>query len=264
MLGTDGEEIARLGVQHNVWRPRMLDAWRRAGVTTGQTIIDLGAGPGYAALDLAEIVGKEGHVMAVERSQNFLNALEEKATHRKISNISCHCVDIDLSTLDDLSADVVWCRWLLSFVTAPRSTVQKISNTLRSEGIAVFHEYLDYGTWKHSPPIPEVETFVTAVMSSWRDTGGEPDIGRWLPGFLADAGFEILDVRPLIDVVAPSSFVWQWPAGFIEGNLDRLVEADRLSLEQASATRNSLARAEASANSLVTTPCVLEVIARRL
>ena len=69
VLGTNAEEISRLGLQHRVWRPRALDAWRRAGFRAGQVILDIGAGPGYAALDLAEIVGPTGKVIALERSR---------------------------------------------------------------------------------------------------------------------------------------------------------------------------------------------------
>lgn len=72
LLGTHDAEVARLGLQHRVWRPRMLDAFRRAGITTGQRVIDAGAGPGWASFDLAEIVGPRGRVVALERSGNFL------------------------------------------------------------------------------------------------------------------------------------------------------------------------------------------------
>ena len=57
VLGTHDEEIARLGLQHRVWRPRALDAWTRAGFTQGQTLLDVGCGPGHASVDLAELVG---------------------------------------------------------------------------------------------------------------------------------------------------------------------------------------------------------------
>src|SRR5678816_202122 len=73
VLGTHDEELNRLGLQHRVWRPRALDAWRRAGFTIGQTILDVGCGPGYATLDLAEIAGTTGRVVAMDRSARFLD-----------------------------------------------------------------------------------------------------------------------------------------------------------------------------------------------
>src|SRR4051812_15986075 len=63
VLGTHDEEVERLGLQHSVWRAKALDGWRRAGIGAGMTVLDVGAGPGFAATDLAEIVGAEGRVI---------------------------------------------------------------------------------------------------------------------------------------------------------------------------------------------------------
>ena len=71
-LGTHDEEIKRLGLQHRVWRPTVLDCWRRAGIGPGSKVLDVGAGPGFAAADLSEIVGPDGVVVAVERSARFV------------------------------------------------------------------------------------------------------------------------------------------------------------------------------------------------
>ncbi len=57
VLGTHEKELARLGLQHRVWRPVVLDCWQKAGITVGKRVLDVGAGPGYATVDLAEIVG---------------------------------------------------------------------------------------------------------------------------------------------------------------------------------------------------------------
>ncbi len=67
VIGTHDAEIDRLGVQHRVWRSSVLDLWRLGGITVGQTVIDIGSGPGHATLDLAEIVGNGGKVVALER-----------------------------------------------------------------------------------------------------------------------------------------------------------------------------------------------------
>ena len=75
VLGTRDDEVARLGVQHSVWRAEMLEGFRLAGFGAGQTILDVGAGPGFASADLSELVGPSGRVIALERSPHFAATL---------------------------------------------------------------------------------------------------------------------------------------------------------------------------------------------
>ena len=70
ILGTNDEEVIRLGSQHRVWRPVVSKLWWKAGITVRKRVLDLGAGPGYAAIDLAEIVGSAGEIVAVELRQS--------------------------------------------------------------------------------------------------------------------------------------------------------------------------------------------------
>src|SRR5437773_9509962 len=94
VLGTHEEELARLGLQHRVWRPVALDCWQRAGITVGKRVVDVGAGPGYAAIDLAEIVGPTGKVVALERSENFIRAMESTCRARSLANVKIHQLDL--------------------------------------------------------------------------------------------------------------------------------------------------------------------------
>src|SRR5689334_13241180 len=82
VCGTRDEEIARPGLQHSVWGPYATAAWRRAGFRRGQTLVDLGCGPGWATMDLADLVGPSGRVHAIDRSRRFLDALERAAAAR--------------------------------------------------------------------------------------------------------------------------------------------------------------------------------------
>src|SRR5690349_24966722 len=94
VLGTHDEELIRLGLQHRVWRPVVLDCWQRAGITVGKRVLDVGAGPGYAAVDLAEIVGPEGEVVALERSRNFTKASETNCRARSLTHVKIHEIDL--------------------------------------------------------------------------------------------------------------------------------------------------------------------------
>src|SRR5215831_3943110 len=124
VLGTHDEEIARLGLQHAVWRPRVLDAWRRAGFTREQQVVDFGAGPGYASLDLADVVGPAGEVLALDRSARFLSHLEGSARRRGVSQIRTREVDLQGERLEADSADGAWCRRIFTFLATPRDALE--------------------------------------------------------------------------------------------------------------------------------------------
>src|SRR5207247_10508002 len=94
VLGTHDEELARLGLQHRVWRPVVLDCWQRAGVTVDKRVLDVGAGPGYATVDLAEIVGTTGEGVALERSRNFVRAMEAACRDRLLPNVRIRETDM--------------------------------------------------------------------------------------------------------------------------------------------------------------------------
>lgn len=263
VLGTHDAEIERLRLQHRVWRPRMLDAWRRAGITEGQTAVDVGSGPGYATLDLAEIVGPRGRVIAVERSARFLEALRDTAARNAIESISTIEADITEKPIGERIADAAWCRWVFSWLTRPELGVANIARALKPSGVAIFHEYLHYASWGLAPRSEAFAAFVKAVSDSVAKTGASIDSGLALPLLLEDAGFDILSLTPIVDVVGPENYVWQWPAAFVRDYHQRLVADSLITPQLAQDTLSALSRAEKEGRARMVTPIVLEIIARR-
>ena len=263
VLGTNDEELDRLGLQHRVWRPIVLDCWRRAGITSGSRVIDVGAGPGYATVDLAELVGPTGEIFAIERSARFLEFAQKACAARGLTNVRFREADLMKESLGDLGVDATWCRWVASFVSSPEKLINAIANALRPGGVAIFHEYIDYRTWRLAPRRPAVESFVNEVMASWRATGGEPDVALNFPTFFRAAGLRIVEALPRVLTVSPQDEAWQWPASFIEINLARLQELGRVDAAWAEAVRREFREAEADSMTLLNTPMFLEIIARR-
>jgi SAM-dependent methyltransferase len=264
ILGTHQEALARLGLQHRVWRPVALDCWQRAGITPGKRVFDVGAGPGYAAIDLAEIVGPPGEVVALERSRNFTNAFRELLRTRSLANVGIH--EIDLTT-DDLPAgdyDFAWCRWMVSFIDDPASLIQKLGRVMPRGSLSIFHEYGHYETWRFLPRLPTHERFREHVIATWRESGGEPDAAAQLPGLLAENKFMIRSITPHIFCLQPRDYMWQWPATFIGTYLSRLLEMGRIDQKFADRVRTDLVSAGKNPNIRMLTPLVLEIIAEKL
>jgi SAM-dependent methyltransferase len=264
VLGTHDEELARLGLQHRVWRPVVLDCWQRAGITVGKHVLDVGAGPGYATVDLAEIVGATGQVVALERSSNFVRAMKETCRARALTNVKIHELDLVADELPKGDYDFSWCRWVVSFVNDPALLVRKLGRVMPKGGMSIFHEYGHYETWRFFPRLPNQEKFREHVIATWRESGGEPDGAARLPALLSENDFTIRSATPHIFCVRPTDYMWQWPAQFIEVYLPRLQEMGRIDQEFAGKVRAALAGAAKNPNTIMVTPLVLEIVAEKV
>jgi ubiquinone/menaquinone biosynthesis C-methylase UbiE len=256
--------LARLGLQHRVWRPVALDCWQRAGITVGKRVLDVGAGPGYAAIDLAEIVESTGEVVALERSRNFISAFRQMMRTRSLTNARIHEIDLMIDDLPAGDYDFAWCRWVVSFVSDPGLLIQKLGRIMPKGSLSIFHEYGHYETWRFFPRLPMQERFREHVIATWRESGGEPDGAAQLPGLLAENGFAIRSTFPHIFCLRPSDYMWQWPATFIETYLSRLIDMGRIDQKFADEVQAAFTSAKKNPNTRMLTPLVLEIIAEKL
>ena len=88
ILGTDKEELNRLELQHSIWSSESHAGWKTAGFKTGDSLLDLGCGPGSCSVELAKIVGPEGRVIGIDRSRMKLYDVEESAQTDIVSDMS--------------------------------------------------------------------------------------------------------------------------------------------------------------------------------
>ena len=80
---------------------------------------------------------------------------------------------------------------------------------------------------------------------------------------MEDAGFEIVSLKPIVDIVEPQNYVWQWPTAFARGFHQKLVADGLIAPELAQEALADLTRAEKEGGTRMITPMVLEIIARR-
>ncbi len=263
VFGTHSAELERLGLQHRVWRPDVTDAWRRAGFTSGQTILDLGSGPGFLSMDLAEIVGPSGRVIALDRSSDFLNYLDAEARKKNLQNISTHCVNLDEEKIPSTALDGAYARWLFAFLRNPKKLLERVVKNMRKGGTIVLHEYFHYHTFGFTSPSPAFDVFIAAVLKGWYAEGGKPDIAPELLTWCQELGLQIESVIPIVHVVTPESYIWQWPKSFVQVSPWRLADLGYMTKGEVEALQREFASFEADGHTRVITPAVLEIIARK-
>lgn len=260
VLGTYDEEVERLGLQHRVWRHRATECWRKAGFRVGQHLLDIGAGPGYATLDLAEIVGPAGSVTALELSDRFVGIGRERAAVRGLGHVDYRTFDLVNDQAPKRDLDGAWCRWVMSFVSDPLAALKTVAQMLRPGAVFALHEYLVYSTWTFLPPRPHQSRFAELTMKNWSGAGGDPDIGLRLPALLDEAGFDVVDSTPILFTIRPQDYAWQWPLAWIASSSSRLVASGDMTASEADALAQEFETAAAAPGSLMLSPSVIELI----
>jgi SAM-dependent methyltransferase len=108
-----------------------------AYVTAGQTVADLGCGPGYYTLALAETVGPEGRVFAVDSDEKAIRHVQEKAARRGYDHVEAHASSAGaLRYIADACVDFILANGLLCSM-APcdhESAVCEMKRILKPDG----------------------------------------------------------------------------------------------------------------------------------
>lgn len=261
ILGTQDEELVRLGFQHRLWGKEAFALWERAGFGPGQTILDVGCGPGYASIDLAALVGPAGRVISVDESARFVQHLRDQQRALNIRNVDVRQGDVQQLDLPPDSIDGAYARWVLCFVRDPQAVVEGVARALRPGGVFAVQDYLNYRTISLAPKNAAMERVARAVYESWQRRGGDPDIAGRLPAMMATCGLNIREVHPIVRVARPGSALWDWPTTFFRNYLPVLVEMGLLSVGESEAFETQWAQYEADPSSLFCTPILLDIIA---
>ena len=110
---------------------RMLDL---AGVQPGHRVLDIATGIGEPALLAASRVGPTGRVVATDLSSRMLAFARERAASLGLTNVEFIEVDAEQMDFPDGSFDVVLCRWGITSLPNPSSTMAAIRRVLARDG----------------------------------------------------------------------------------------------------------------------------------
>jgi SAM-dependent methyltransferase len=261
VLGTGDDEIVRLGFQHRVWGEQAFAIWERAGFAPGQTILDVGCGPGFGTLDLSRIVTGTGRVVAVDASPRYLDHLNGQLQAQSIENVETRLSDVTSLDLQPNSIDGAYARWVLCFVSNPGAVIEAVAKALRPGGVFAVQDYFNYQAIALAPRSEIFEHVIKAVVKRWRLTGGDPDLAGRLPGLFTQCGMGLRDIRGIARVARPGSALWNWPTTFFRNFLPTLVEAGLITAEEHRVFEAEWSRRSADPNTFFCTPSMYDVIA---
>ena len=263
ILGTDREELERLGFQHKAWVKEAYELFERAGLGAGDVVLDLGCGPGLTTLELAHVVGPGGRVIARDVSARFLATLERECARLGFTHVEPSLGSVEELALDDGCLHAAYARWLFCWLADPLPTLNHVSRALRPGGALLLQEYVDWGAMRMLPHAPAFARAVEACLASWKAGGATIDFAARAPELAPWCGLELEHFHPRARLGRVGSLEWCWIEKFFRSYLPRVVERGLLASHELEAWRREWDERASSRTSWIMTPTMADVILRR-
>lgn len=190
-------EVKRLQAQVELFWGKEVRIYQDFGLTDGMKVLECGCGPGYLIEKIighfprCRVVGLESDPYLVETAKkNFQDkGIDVEDVVRQ------SIMDIEFP---DNSFDFVVTRLVLEHLPDPAAAVKEVHRVLRPEGKAVFIDNDFDIHLKTFPDIPELAELYDAYCRARIDEGGNPRIGRQLPGILQQNNFANVNIETIV------------------------------------------------------------------
>ncbi len=144
----------------------------RVAPREGETVLELGPGPGAFSIDMARRLGPEGKLFSVDIQPKMIELLNDKIRKAKVNNIQTIVASAYDMPLDDNSIDRVFLVTVLPEIPDPAKGLREIYRVLKPGGLfSTTEEFLD-------PDYPMKKT-----TKKWAMEAGfipDRDFGNWL------------------------------------------------------------------------------------
>jgi|688.fasta_scaffold490282_1 ubiquinone/menaquinone biosynthesis C-methylase UbiE len=180
-------EISRLEDQARVRWPQEVVALRNAGLKAGNSIVDIGCGPGVITGFLAEEVDESGLVLGIEKNERLVNVAKTRnAKYNQVQIINSDACD--LTEVKDNSFDFAYTRFVLQHLPDPSKLLTEAIRILKPGGKLIVMDVDD--SLFHITPYHEGMTqFLFEASKGQNIYGGDRYIGHKIPCMMFDAGF---------------------------------------------------------------------------
>ena len=103
-------------------------------IRKGNTVIDMGCGPGYFTIDMAKMVGENGRVIAVDLQEHMLFKVKRKAVKHGVSDrMEFHQCEPDTIGLNR-NGDFILAYYMIHEIPNPKGILAELKDMLKNNG----------------------------------------------------------------------------------------------------------------------------------
>lgn len=171
----------------------------------GMNILDLASGTGEPGISLAQRVGPQGSVTAVDQSQELLDIAAARARNKNLSNFTIQHADAHQLPFADRHFDLATCRFGVMFFSDAQRALEELHRVLRPDARACFAAWgpIEQPYWQTTMKIVQGHVGGDMLQPGGSDPFRFSDAGS-LSKMLSDSGFH--EAEESIQNCA-----WTWP-----------------------------------------------------
>lgn len=188
ILGHSDDELARLERQSLFFAEPTADVLQRAGLKPGMRVLDVGCGVGDVTLEAARIVGPEGSVLGIDKSDQAVAIGTRRAEAAGLKNIKFDVVDLNGFDPGE-KFDAIIGRFILLHMPNPAAAVSALLPYLKPGGVIAFIE-MDIRAATAVPKMPLFDRCLHYITEVYTRVGLEPDMGSRLFATFRAAGLK--------------------------------------------------------------------------
>ena len=156
-------------------------------LVAGQSLLDIGCGPGSITLGLARLVDP-GQTVGLDRAALPLVQARNAARESGQRNLGFTVGDAYQLDFPDDSFDVVHAHQVLQHLTDPVAALTEMRRVCRPGGIVAARD-ADYAAMTWHPADPRLDRWLELYRQVARGNGAQPDAGRRLLSWARAAGY---------------------------------------------------------------------------
>ena len=175
----------------------------------GQSLLDVGCGPGTVTIDLALRLAP-GEVVGLDNAQQVLDVAQTSAVERGVENVRFEQGDAYELPFDDATFDVVHAHQLLQHLTDPVAALREMKRVARPGGLVAVRD-ADFSAMTWYPPSAAMDEWLALYHEVTAANHAEADAGRRLLSWTIAAGFDPAGIIPTAGVwcySAPDDRSW--------------------------------------------------------
>ncbi len=158
----------------------------------GDRILDLGCGPGFVAVGLAEAVAP-GTLYGVDMEPSQVEEACRMATERGSANTVWQVADVMDLPFEDGFFDIVHCNDVLAYIPDTAAVLAEIKRVIRPAGILGCREMIVDSCFLH-PELGAMKRGWDVFADLIAADDGHPQMGKDLKSHLVEAGFADISI----------------------------------------------------------------------